>query len=109
MALMQGYHRGAWLVGWGWLVPGSGALSECLQRSPRYHFEQSLANSLGQTRSEGEEMQKKRKKRWMEESRKGDGWIKEEEEEFPLSVLRIHLSVTRTLVHSSACTNTHTQ
>lgn len=50
----------------------------------------------------------KEKEKWMEESRKGDGWIKEEEEEFPLSVLRIHLSVTRTLIHSSACTNTHT-
>lgn len=71
MALMQGYHRGAWLVGWGWLVPGSGALSECLQCSPRYHFKQSLANSLGQTRSEAEEMQKKRKK---------SGWKKAERE-----------------------------
>lgn len=46
---------------------------------------------------------RKQKGRWVDQRGRA-----EEEEEFPLSVLRIHLSVTRTLVHSSACTNTHT-
>lgn len=46
---------------------------------------------------------RKQKGRWVDQRGRA-----EEEEEFPLSVLRIHLSVTSTLVHSSACTNTHT-
>lgn len=67
---MQGYHRGARLVGLCRLTLGSGALSECLQRSQRHHFQQSLTSRPGQTEKErkrsrsGEISEKVGSKQW---------------------------------------------
>lgn len=64
--------------GCGWLVLGSGALSECLQRSPRHHFEQSLANSSRQTVEErGGRAEEKKKQSQGVRERKTEGVGKE--------------------------------
>lgn len=55
VALMPGFHRGARLVGCCRLNLRSGALSPCLQRSPRRLFQRSLTGRPGQTGKEEEQ------------------------------------------------------